>query len=893
MHEKFWAKSNGTILSKHVGDVIHAVSVLHKTYRGAFPEEWWNALYYAAFLHDVGKIDIRTQARLKRLPTNSLAAEIPHSLLSVLLFKPNTIAGMDQLLLHAIFSAVAFHHWRSNFPEYLLGYRSDEIQRKAVEIQNDRQRWQDLCSRAVEELKEMAEQYGLDYKVIGLNDDLIKYLQYNNLGAAGLLVPPYSMAFLPARMVKNLDTAKEKLRLFIAGNLMRADHFASLAEDAGAGINVDEIECGTPKSPDEVAEKLTSVLKTNNFWQKDLLNGMAGLNGRSTILVAPTGFGKTEFAYLWGAGKKNILILPIRSASNMIFDRTEKTFGCGYVSLLHGDASLELYTRTSVQSPLRAEDECRKAMDLARHLARPYIVATADQIAPVVLRYPGFERIFAVLMTSALVVDEVQAYDPRAAAIVTCLVQQSAAVGGDVLLMTATLPPFIRKQIKERIGLEDSRIINLLERPAFVGIGNSVRHRLEFLLHDGTYDPVLERIVTAVNAGKKVLVIMNTVASACEIYDLIRVRLNKNRLNVDTALLHSRFTQQRRKEIEELVTQKYMPNNPERTDEPCVVVATQVVEASLDMDADILFTEPAPADSLVQRMGRVYRRYARNEGSNAPKWANAIVVLNKGSRKKRKKSHEGRTGAVLGSGIGRVYDRNLVALSLVVIAGIVNNRGSAFEQIQQMLVSEPWAKCFRGKNERSIDVNTDANATLCEAIRRFAPKKYLISEKEKAAWVEQTYRLLEEGCENLNLGRYIEKYKETLDILDAGYCSDKKQDAMKLFRDVGDLTGVPAVLAEDFYNEIKEWVKKNAPDLNYFELATTILPKYLVSCPRNIGDDKMFFSNLDVNKVLPAGIASFSNPVQEKLLDKLERWLSDLVIIHLEYSQEKGLKCFD
>ena len=61
-----------------------------------------------------------------------------------------------------------------------------------------------------------------------------------------------------------------------------------------------------------------------------------------------------------------------------------------------------------------------------------------------------------------------------------------------------------------------------------------------------------------------------------------------------------------------------MANKKERSERPCIVISTQIVEASMDLDADILFTDAAPADSLLQRMGRVYRRYAQQSINHVP-----------------------------------------------------------------------------------------------------------------------------------------------------------------------------------------------------------------------------------------------------------------------------------
>jgi len=153
------------------------------------------------------------------------------------------------------------------------------------------------------------------------------------------------------------------------------------------------------------------------------------------------------------------------------------------VALLHGDAALEMYTYARQQNLQETEGERKKAIDMARHLAKPYIVCTADQIVPAALRYPGYERIFAALMDGALVIDEVQAYDPRAAAIVTHLVQQNSFFGGRSLLITATLPPFILKELRKRIGLAENQVVNLVDKENdFLNIGSSCQSNLRILL---------------------------------------------------------------------------------------------------------------------------------------------------------------------------------------------------------------------------------------------------------------------------------------------------------------------------------------------------------------------------------------------------------------------------
>lgn len=880
MHYDFWAKGNGVSLVEHTNDVLQAVELLFQKRQGDIPDEWWLAVKYAALLHDLGKIDPNFQAMLKKTAADTPGTDLPHSVLSIFLFKPELFNFTDPAVAHAVISAVVFHHWRESFPDLFMGSRSYEISSKAEEFVSKGNEWAERCKKVAQQMTELAKHYQLNEEIIDINGTLIEYLRYGSLGGAGILNPPYTLVYLP-QSIRQCDKESEhdKLRIFVAGNLMRADHFASLVEDSAGQLQIEDIEQGDPLSSAVLEEKIAAEFKTDDYWQRSFFKSKPNLQGENLIFVAPTGFGKTEFAYLWGAGIKNFMLLPMRAATNKIFDRTERLYGKNLVALLHGDAGLELFLKGQKKNTLETEGERRKAMELARHLTKPYTVATADQIVPSALRYPGYERIFATLMDGALIIDEVQAYDPQAAAIVTHLIQQNAFLGGKTLLMTATLPPFIKNQIAQRVGLKVNQIVNLLELEEFDKIAVSARHRIRFLTHDGNYHSIAKQIVEAAAAGLKVLVIMNTVPAACAIYRDINTVLQNNDLQINNTLLHSRFTLERRKELEALAVGEYMPNRTNRDRSPCIVVATQIVEASLDIDADMMFTEPAPADSLIQRMGRVYRRYARSEGENAPEGANVFIMV-EGINPKESKDSD----AQLGSGIGKIYNRDLTAVSLAVLANGIE---------EPDLTTKPWVSCFRKrKGQKTKNINNALYNIICG----LGSKSFLLNEKQKMEWVEQTYSLLDRMSAQdslLNLGNYIYQYKNTLEILDHGYCSDKRRDAMKLFRNVNDITGVPEAIVEAFYTTVCHWVKNVFPRLNYTELATTILPKYLVACPYHSVEKKdgtICYDELDLEQMIPQ---DFSADNKELVRKRLERWLSDLVILKLPYHPETGLNYYD
>ncbi|MGI6317262.1 MAG: hypothetical protein ACOX1J_00735 [Dethiobacteria bacterium] len=226
-------------------------------------------------------------------------------------------------------------------------------------------------------------------QLIKINSNLIEYLQYNDLGSAGLLVPPYTLAFLPVKIRnKHYQEEKERLRIFIIGNLMRADHFASLSED-DKQVSPDEIEYGTTPPLESIESKLSVLFDTSNYWQKDFFRCNPGLQGENYVTGSPYWVWEKLSLPIYGVlAKKNLMLLPMRAAVNKIYDRTADLYKQEQVALLHGDAALEMSIRSKKRDSQESEGEQRKALQLARHLSKPFIIATADQIGSCCVTLP-------------------------------------------------------------------------------------------------------------------------------------------------------------------------------------------------------------------------------------------------------------------------------------------------------------------------------------------------------------------------------------------------------------------------------------------------------------------------------------------------------------------------
>lgn len=841
---KIWAKSDGIGLREHSEELLRQSEKLfsvvgHKFTRNG--EDYIKVLLdLSIFFHDVGKVSPLFQIKVgnwKYEPKKPFP-DIPHSIFSLLWidekkveeYLKNKISSQDvEKYKRIIFSAVAFHHWRNGFDSIVLGNNKNFI-RGVKYILEDKE----FRKRLFENLKNEFNQLNYFSDFLDFNKDFANII-INCMDLFAYITPPYSNVFFPYRL--ELDESLKVIWVIISGLLIRIDHFASFVQKE----NIEESLEKEPPNRGAIEQVLDQKFKSS-FWQKDVLKGHLDKN---IILIAPTGLGKTEFAFLWGAGEKLFFTLPLRSAVNSIYERAKGIFGNDNVGLLHSDADLYLY-----ENSVDYEGESFRALDMAHHLAYPVLVSTGDQIFPAALKYPGYEKIYATLSYSRLVIDEVQAYDPRAIAIIVKLIKDVEKLGGKFLLMTATLPSFVKKELEERIGNEAFIMID-----KYSDYENVVKHRVKIV--EGDIENMIDSIIGKAKEGKRVLVIVNTVDKAQNLYDL----LGNNQQEYKKFLIHSRFTLEDRKRLEKDITEEFKNPKPENEREGKILVATQVVEASLDIDADILFTELAPIDALVQRMGRVMRRIKKESlNQEELKEPNVIVLANIKDNK-------------LSS---MVYSADLLALSLALLVNI---------DINDVLNTEQGSKKSKNKFAKN----------LTEKTKQKLPYEYELSEGGKKRLVEELYTKLEKISQDFEV-EYMERFYETLKVLGAGYQSDCKEEALEIFREIYDVPIIPKNRTEDLKKELYEFVKKRP--ISYTSFKMEVLSKFVVNI------DYRYLIKKNESLIDASYIASYLEEIDIKSRKKIIDWLRDIYIIeyikyndnyvyYVYYDKNLGLKLKD
>ncbi|ORX22453.1 CRISPR-associated helicase/endonuclease Cas3 [Thermoanaerobacterium sp. PSU-2] len=385
---------------------------------------------------------------------------------------------------------------------------------------------------------------------------------------------------------------KHKRKLFLRGFLTACDHLSSASQD----------EIIKAISDMEVLFKFDKYKDTQ----------LKAMNTKgSAVLIAPTGYGKTEASLLWSnynqnesKGKRVFYILPYTASINAMYNRLKNSFGDESVALLHGKAFYFLYKEftKSGEDYFGAVSKAKTKYDLSKKIFKPYKILTPFQILKYFFSVTGFEQHIGEMAGGLFIVDEVHSYDPHTTALILeSLKYLKEEYNAEIFIMSATLPEFLKK-----LFMEELNIGNLIE-PNKEEIKAIARHRVSIIEGDAFSN--ISRIIKDIKEDKKVLVACNTVERAQNIYCELKKYAKKS------ALLHSRFVLKDRERIEKNLNSVQL------------LVGTQAIEVSLDIDFDILYTDPAPIDALIQRFGRVNRKGLKN--------VSPVYIFSKGSEEDR------------------------------------------------------------------------------------------------------------------------------------------------------------------------------------------------------------------------------------------------------------------
>lgn len=649
------AKDDETLM-EHTENTLKVLKSIKEAYPN-IPElcgvdDFWNHLFYSLFFHDFGKASIEFQKVLRK--EDNEWNYYRHEILSVSFIESLDI---EEEYKRAIGLAIITHHKDIS-----------QLEKKYAELGIGNENGLKLFNKKLKEI-EVNFNSLIDYfKFVPEFSE--KYLGYS-------LPEPHKLNFSDLKnefpntvtwyhnyqedYESDLEDEKIKLQttygIFLKGFVNVCDHLAS--------SSIDSILHG---------EKRFKSLDTFNTLRT--IQKQASITTGDTILISPTGSGKTEAALLWAMNNQNNLIskrvfyfLPFTASINAMYERLQKEYDEKLVGLIHGKSSYFIYKTLTEGTYEEKRKYIRKINSLTKNIYKPYKILTPFQIIKYFFQVKGYEMGLSELTNSLLIFDEIHAYDSHTTALILSILSiLKKEYNVTILIMSATLPNFLKELFAEELNIKNVIELPLNELDTFT------RHEVNIL--SGTIFENMDKIINDICNNKKVLVICNTVQTSQELYEQLKIK--------NSALLHSRFILKDREKIEKNLSNLNL------------LVGTQAIEVSLNISYDVLYTEPAPLDALIQRFGRVNRTgWKKHE-------LKPVYVCQFGSEYDK-----------------YIYDEEIVQKTL----NLLENINILYESKIQELIDKVYGSKYNSKDQEEFQKTKDSFSKLYDTFSPFINNK--------------------------------------------------------------------------------------------------------------------------------------------------------------------------
>lgn len=346
-----------------------------------------------------------------------------------------------------------------------------------------------------------------------------------------------------------------------------------------------------------------------------------GRSHRVVVAVAGCGSGKTLAAYIWArenaADRKLFFCYPTTGTTTSGFEDYAMSVDF-YAELVHGRAAVDierLYSNSDVEDDESAREEGASMRGLEM-LSAKLVVCTVDSVLGLMQNHRRGLTSAAAIASGAFVFDEIHSYDESMWQTLLHFLQLFPRV--PVLLMSASLPASRREELEDLLGEE----VSIPPGP------ERLETRARYTITRTKQPAALKKAAEAAAEGKKVLVVANTVRRCLEYREEVSKALEGE--GVKLLVYHSRFRYEDRVARHQDVVETFKAGSG-ATGAGAVAFTTQVAEMSLDLDADLLVTDLAPASSLIQRMGRLNRKATEH----TPARECVVIELDHTSNKER------------------------------------------------------------------------------------------------------------------------------------------------------------------------------------------------------------------------------------------------------------------